>query len=132
MKTWFTSLNGAITLAALSLLSFIGYAMMEFRYFLGKWIPGSVAAAIETIVFLLLIAIWLRALFVANAGRRGGLIALLSLSLFTILIFIYDLQFMLNTPMPKLEQLALIGMLVAGVVASVALVPQLRRKQASV
>ena len=40
MKTWFTSLNGAITLSALALLSFIGYAFMEARYFLEKWIPG--------------------------------------------------------------------------------------------
>jgi hypothetical protein len=50
MKTWFTSLNGAITLSALALLSFIGYAFMETRYFLEKWIPGDGAAMVETIV----------------------------------------------------------------------------------
>ncbi len=44
MKTWFTSLNGAITLSALALLSFIGYAFMEARYFLEKWIPGDGAS----------------------------------------------------------------------------------------
>lgn len=127
MKTWFTSLNGAVTLSALSLLSFIGYVMMEYRYFLEKWIPGTVAAAVETIAVLLIAGFWLRALFVATAGRRGGFITLLALSLFTLLIFIYDLQFMLNTPMLWTEQLMLIVMLIAGVVATVALWPQLRR-----
>ena len=84
------------------------------------------------IAVLLIAGIWLRALFVATAGRRGGLMTLLALSLFTILIFIYDLQYLLNSPMPLLEQLMLIVMLIAGVVATAALVPQLRRRVASV
>jgi hypothetical protein len=50
MKTWFTSLNGAITLSALALLSFIGFAFIAARYFLEKWIPGDGAAMVETIV----------------------------------------------------------------------------------
>ena len=36
--------------SALALLSFIGYAFMEARYFLEKWIPGDGAAIVETIV----------------------------------------------------------------------------------
>ena len=120
MKTWFTSLSGTVTLSALALLSFIGYVLMEMRYFLEKWIPGTGAAAVETIAVLLIAGIWLRALFVATAGRRGGLMTLLALSLFTILIFVYDLQFMLNSPMLWTEQLMLIVMLIAGVPESVA------------
>ena len=46
MKTWFTSLNGAITLSALALLSFIGYTFMEARYGLEKWIPGDGAVMV--------------------------------------------------------------------------------------
>src|SRR3972149_3028607 len=92
MKTWFTSLNGVVTLSALSLLSFIGYVMMEMRYFLAKWIPGDTAAAVETIIVLLIVGGWQRALFVTANGRRGGPIALLAFSGFTLLIFLYDLQ----------------------------------------
>jgi hypothetical protein len=128
MKTGFTSLNGALTLSTLSLLAFIGYALMEFRYFLEKWIPGVTAAAIETIAVLVISGLWVRALFVANANRRGGWITLLVLSVFNILVFIYDLQFLLAGSMPILEQIMLVLLLIAGVVATAALVPQLRRK----
>ena len=55
MKNWITSLKGAIFLSALALLSFIGYVLMELRYFLGKWIPGDGAAMVETILILLII-----------------------------------------------------------------------------
>ena len=44
MWIWLTSLNGAITLSAIAMLSFIGYALLEFRYFLEQWIPGIKAA----------------------------------------------------------------------------------------
>jgi len=93
MKIWFTSLNGAVTLSALALLSFIGYTLMEMRYFLGKWIPGDGAAMVETIVVLIIVGGWLRALFVAANGRRGGLVALLAFSVFNIMVGLYDLQF---------------------------------------
>ena len=63
MKTWFISLNGTLTISALSLLSFIGYTLMEMRYFLAKWIPGDGAVMVETIVILLIVGGWLRALF---------------------------------------------------------------------
>ena len=86
MKTWFTSFKGAITLSALALISFIGYALMETRYFLEKWIPGDNAAAIETILILLIIGGWIRTLFAANAGRRGSVISLIALAEFRAII----------------------------------------------
>src|SRR5687767_10496543 len=95
MKTWFTTLHGAITLSALALLSFIGYAFIVARYFLEKWIPGDGAAMVETIVLLLIIGGWLRALFVAAGGRRGGLTALFAFSVLITLIALYDMQFVL-------------------------------------
>ncbi len=118
MKTRFISLSGTITLSILALLSFIGYTLMEMRYFLSKWIPGDSAAAVETIVILLIVGGWIRALCVATSGRRGGLIALLALSGFNVLIGFYDLQFVLNTPMPLSEQFAVIVTLTVGVIAA--------------
>ena len=129
MKTWFTSLNGAVTLSALSLLSFIGYTLMEMRYFLGKWIPGDNAAMAETAVVLLLIGGWLRALFVASGGRRGGLIALLTLSGFATLIAVYDMQYVFSGPMPWPELTMIFVMLGLAVLAMAVLASQLRKSK---
>ncbi len=118
--------KNALALSALSMLAFIGYTLMEMRYFLGKWIPGDTAAAVETAVILLIVGGWLRALSAARDGRRGGLFALLVFSAFTILIFLYDLQFVLNTPMPWPERLMVIVMFVAGVIATAAVGVHLR------
>jgi hypothetical protein len=129
MKNWFTSLNGALTLSALSLLSFIGYTLMEMRYFLEKWIPGDNAAAVETVIVLLIVGGWVRALFVAADGRRGGLIALFSLSTFTILIFLYDLQFILKPLLNWPERLMVVVMFIMGMIAIAALLAQLRQSK---
>src|SRR3990172_7482662 len=104
MKTRFTSLNGALTLSALSLLSFIGYVFLMSRYFLEKWIPGDGAAMVETIGVLLVVGGWLRALFVTASGRRGGLTALFAFSALTTLIGLYDLPH--QGPWPSLIMVA--------------------------
>lgn len=126
MKTWFTSLNGAITLSALALLSFIGYAFIEARYYLEKWIPGDDAAMVETIVLLLIIGGWLRALFVAAGGRRGGLTALFAFSLLITLIALYDMQFVLYAHISWPEQVMVVVMLIVGVIVTAAIGVHLR------
>ena len=123
MKTWFTSLNGAITLSALSLLSFIGYVFLMSRYFLAKWIPGDGAAAAETIGVILVVGGWMRALFAAANGRRGGLIALFVFSAVTTLIGLYDLPH----PGPWPSMMMVVATFVFSVIAIGALVMQLRR-----
>ena len=128
MKSWFTSLNGAIVLSALALLSFIGDTLMEMRYFLAKWIPGDSAAMVEIVAILLIVGGWMWALSVARDGRRGGLTALLAFSAFTLLIFLYDLQYLLNPLLPWPEGLMLIVMLIAGAIAVAALLTQLRQR----
>ena len=123
MKRWFTSLNGTITLSALSLLSFIGYVFLMSRYFLAKWIPGDGAAAAETIGVILVVGGWMRALFAAASGRRGGLIALFAFSAVTTLIGLYDLPH----PGPWPSMMMVVATFVFSVIAIGALVMQLRR-----
>lgn len=132
MKTWFASLSGTIALSALALLSFIGYVLMEMRYFLKKWIPGDGAAMVETLIVLLIVGGWIRALFVAASGRRGGLIALIAFCVFNIMIGLYDLQFVLNTPMPWPEQLMVIVTLVVGVIATAVVAVLLRKSKITI
>jgi hypothetical protein len=128
LKTWLTSLDAAITLSALALLSFIAYCLMEMRYFLGKWIPGDSAAAVEALIILLIAGGWLRSLFVASNGRRGGLLALLILGGFSVLIAFYDVRFF---PLPWPEQTAVIAVFLFPVISIIALALQFGRKKPS-
>jgi hypothetical protein len=125
MKSWFTSLSGAVTFSALSLLSFIGYIFLMSRYFLEKWIPGDRAAAIETIGVLIIVGLWLRALFVAASDRRSGLVTLFAFSAFTTLVALYDLPH----PGPWPSMIIVVSTLVFSVLAIAALVLQLSQKK---
>ncbi len=119
MNKPFPSLSTVITISSLALLAFIGYALMEFRYFLENWIPGPTAAMVEAFVVLLIAGGWLRALLVAASGRRGGLTALIGFSALGVLIGVYDMQYVLNTPMPWPEQITVVLLLVVSVIAAV-------------
>ena len=87
---------------------------MEMRYYLEKWIPGDNAAAVEMFVVLLIVGGWIRALFVATSGKRGGLLALLAFNLVFALIAPYDFQFI---PMPWPEQTMVIATFVFSLIA---------------
>jgi hypothetical protein len=124
MRKLFVSLNGVLTLSALALLAFIGYCLMEMRYFLARWIPGDNAAMLEVILILLLAGGWLWALFAAAGGRRGGVITLLVLALVTALIGPYDFRYF---PIPWPEETMVIVSFGLSLIAAVALAFQLRR-----
>ncbi len=91
MLIWFKSLNGIITLLAIALLSFVGYVFLEARFFLGQWIPGNTAVAIEILVVLTIIGSWLFAFSNIVANKRSGLIIALILSIIVALIALFDL-----------------------------------------
>ena len=116
-------------LSSAALLSFIGYVFMEMRYFLGDWIPGNIAAMVETVVLLLIIGGWLRALFVTASGRRGGLIASLIFSLLIIIIAIYDMQYVIFSPTAWPLNLMVIIMLIAGIIVAATTSSQLIRNR---
>jgi hypothetical protein len=118
MINWFTSLNGAITLSVVAMLSFISYALLEFRYFMEQWIPGKPAAVLETFFVLGMVGLWTRALLVANGGGRGGLVAALVFSAISALIALFDL--IRYSPIPwgwPLLQIAVWVMVVTNVLA---------------
>jgi hypothetical protein len=119
---WFASLNGAVALSVLAMLSFIGYALLESRYFLEQWIPGIPAAALETLFVLVMVGFWTWALFAAGSGKRVGLAAALAFSTISALIALFDL--ILYSPIPygwPLLQIAVWVMLIANAVAIVSL-----------
>ena len=121
MRTWFASRDGAITVAAVALLSFVGYTLMEMRYYLAKWIPGDGPAAAETVAIVLMVGAWLWALIAARDGRRGGLTTLLALCGFSVLTAVYDLQYALAPAMSWPERSAVFVLLAVGVIATATL-----------
>lgn len=62
----------------------------------------------------------------ARDGKRGGLTALLALGGFAVLIALYDMPYVLTTPMPWPERLAVVVLLVLGVIATVTVGAYLR------
>jgi len=78
-----------------------------------------------------LIGGWLRALFVASGGRRGGLIALLAFSGFATLIALYDMQYVFSGPMPWPELTMIFVMLGLAVLAMAVLASSLGRSKAA-
>ncbi|MFQ5944506.1 MAG: hypothetical protein ACE5JF_13240 [Anaerolineales bacterium] len=128
MIAWFASVNGAIVLSVIAMLSFIAYALLESRYFLEQWIPGRTAAALETLFVVFIVGLWTWGLFAASGGKRGGLIAALVFSGLTALIALFDL--IRYSPIPygwPLLQIGVWVMLVASVLAIASIVLNLRQ-----
>ena len=126
MNNWLTSLNAAITISIIALLSFIGYAFLEALYFLGGWITGRAAAAAMTLFVMGIVGGWIWGLLAAKAGSRGGLIALFVLCLITASIMLYDIVF--YSPIPygwPLVQIAVWVTFIGSVLALIAIARQL-------
>jgi len=51
MKTWFTSLNGVITLSAIALVLFLGRTFLDYQFVMPQYASasGSVAMALSSI-----------------------------------------------------------------------------------
>jgi hypothetical protein len=128
MIAWFTSLNGAITLSVVAMLSFIGYALLESRYFLEQWIPGKTAAVLETLFVLAMVGLWTWALIGASDGKRGGLVAALVFGAISALIALFDL--IRYSPIPygwPLLQIAVWVMLIANALAIASVILHMRQ-----
>ncbi|NIM92954.1 MAG: hypothetical protein GTO18_04495 [Anaerolineales bacterium] len=93
MVAWVTSLKGALTLSTIAMLSFIGYALLVFRYVIDQLMPGIPGAILQTAFVLLLIGGWIWSLYSAILGSRGGLIVVLICTSLPALFTLYDLVF---------------------------------------
>ena len=85
MKSWFTSLNGALALTALAWLSELWRAWLDmlFEYPAGSIVNAEIDSGITFVVTLIYTAIfagWAYAMHSATRGNRGGLIATFTLN----------------------------------------------------
>ncbi len=86
MKNWFISLNGAITLSVLALLSEMWRGFLDAMFVLPIDFNDRSMMNLAAVIFTLLFAGWAWTLILAIRGSRGGKIAAFSLNLLVLLV----------------------------------------------
>jgi hypothetical protein len=121
MIAWLTSLRGALILSTIALLSFIGYALLVYRYVIDQLMPGIPGAALQTAFVILLIGGWIWSLYSAVSGSRGGLILVLICTSLPAVFTLYDLVFYspvrYGWPLVQISVWATFGLCVAAIAA---------------
>jgi hypothetical protein len=128
MILWFSSQKGAITLAAIGLLTFVAYSFLVSRYILEELTPGIGAALLETIIVIAIVGGWTWGLLSASENNQSGWIVLLVCSLLPTLFTIYDLSFYSPIPQgwPLLQAVVWITFFSCAL-ASISIIIQLRK-----
>ncbi|MFQ5419026.1 MAG: hypothetical protein ACE5EY_01555 [Anaerolineae bacterium] len=85
MKQWFTSLNGAITLSVLALLSEAWRGFLDAMFVFPTDIADETLMNLAAVIFTLLFGGWTWSLVAASRGSRRGLIAAFALNLLVLL-----------------------------------------------
>ena len=137
MKHWFLSLHGALALSVIALLTFLGRLFLDWRYesqLMGR--AGSLQEAINVLLFLSFAGGWIWAMFAAIRGSRGGLTACLILALLLGVVFALVTYFFLCPPWMGCRGFPNLwpwnwAELISGLLATIALVFQLREKKAA-
>ena len=85
MRSWFVSLDGALVVSGVALLSLLWRSLLDIRYVLTEDMPeaGKGTTAAWTLIIVAIIGVWIWGLLAAQAGARTGLIVLFALALIT-------------------------------------------------
>ena len=131
MKNWFLSFRGAITLAVMSLLVFLGRTFIDFYYVYGEFGFSVGMVSGMTLVNMVLFGGWIWSLINAVQGSRRGLIAVFGFNMFFFL-FIAVGTLVSYCPSPcqtgwPLGETAIWTSLITGLLASISLGIQIWR-----
>lgn len=85
MKTWFTSLNGAITVSVIALLTELWRAFLDFQHQYSNFLNSMGAVLLGTLLYAALFGGWTWALLRAMRGSRNAQIAALIINLLFLL-----------------------------------------------
>ena len=85
MKNWLLSLNGAIALSIIALLTEVWRGFLDAMFVLPNDFGDEVTLNLAAVIFTMLFAGWTLALFSASRGSRGGLITAFSINLLVLL-----------------------------------------------
>ncbi len=85
MRSWFGSLDGALVISGVALLSLLWRSLLDIRYVLTEDVPeaGKGTTAAWTLIIVAIIGLWIWALLAAQAGARSGLTVLFALAIIT-------------------------------------------------
>ena len=86
MKSWFTSLNGAISLSVIALLTELWRAFVDFQYEYAIFLNSTGALLLTTLLYTAFFGVWAWALVRAVRGSRRALIAAFILNLLILLV----------------------------------------------
>lgn len=75
MKGWFTSLNGAIVLSVVTLLSEVWRGFLDAMFVLPVDLPNEALLNFAAVTFTLIFSLWAWSLLSASRGSRKGLVA---------------------------------------------------------
>ena len=135
MKSWFTSLNGAVTLSMIALLAELWRAFVDFQHEYSNFLNSMGALLLGTLLYTALFGGWAWALLRAMRGSRRELNAALIINLlFMLAIPIGTLVAYCPSPCPELWPLMELANwinLLFGLLAAVALAFQLRQYKAA-
>ena len=127
MKSWFTSLNGALTLSFAALLVELWRAFLDFTFVYPNAMKGY--EVVSATVYVVLFGIWLVGLHKAREARWAIIAALVVGLLFVLGMDVGSLLFYCPGGCSRVEfNLASWGGLVIGALAVIALALQLRGK----
>jgi len=125
---WLKSRRGTLCMSALGLLGFVAYTFLVARYVLEEVTPGLGVAAVETVVVVVIVGIWVYGLLIAWEGQRKGLWMLLGTALLPVMFSGYDLLYYspIEAGWPVLQTVVWITFLTCAA-ATVLTILQLRR-----
>ncbi len=86
MKSWFSSLDGAIALSVIALLTELWRAFMDFQHEYARFLNGTGAVLLGTLIYTALFGGWAWALLGAARGSRRALIAALVINSLVLLV----------------------------------------------
>lgn len=134
MKTWFTSLTGAITLSAIALLIELFRAFFDFAYVLpNEFAKTTELMTLTALVYVVVFGVWGWGLLASQGGGRAGIIAALVVgALFLLVIDVGTIFFYCPGGCSLFVfNLATWAGLVVGLLAVIALAIQLRQWKAA-
>ena len=135
MKSWFTSLSGAVTFSGIVLLTELWRAFLDFQHEYSNFLTSTGAVLFGTLLYTALFGGWAWALLRVMRGSRSALIAALIINLLFLLVLpMGALVAYCPSPCPELWPLFELANwinLLFGLMATVALVLQLRPKKAA-
>lgn len=86
MKTWFTSLNGAVALSTIALLTEVWRGFLDAMFVFPNDIGEENFMHLAALIYVTLFALWAWSLIAAARGSRRALITAFSINLLVLLI----------------------------------------------